>query len=245
MKQGALFPIQLVDEIESPYLHAKDSRALGVDHAENEYLLKRLEDGPLLPITEWLGHHLCRLCGVPTPEFAVVLRPNGEPCFGSRIEAGVVDFNRAPLSQAQMIAIVRDAAASESAALMLDAFLPNPDRHFGNWLYAARRGQFVALSIDWSRVSALHAPAFDTWPWQAGCNSDDTHKTLDGIGALQANEVRRVARALTGIGDDDVHAIVQSAPELWRKGLDEDAILNWWRVNRVQRIDDSLSLLLP
>lgn len=247
MSQGTLFAIQLVDEIDSPYQgHSKDAKALGIDAADAEYLLKRLQDGARLPLTEWFGHHLCRLVGVPTPEFAVVLRLNGEPAFGSKIDSSLVDFNRAGrLSHAERTAIVINAAASEAAALMLDAFFPNPDRHFGNWLYAARHGKFVALAIDWSRVVALAAMPFAGWPWPAACASASTADTLRTVGALPAADARRVAAELARVSEDDIAAIIGSAPELWRAGLDIPAILNWWRDGRAQRIDDSLSLLLP
>lgn len=245
MSQASLFAIQLVDEVDSPFGHGRDAKALGIDAADNEYLLKRLQDGPLLPLTEWLCHHLCRLCGVPTPEFAVVLRPNGEPAFGSRIDPNVVDFNRSVLSHAQQVAIVTQAAPTESAALMLDAALNNPDRHFGNWLYAPRRGRFVALAIDWSRMQSLQPPPFSTWPWTAGCRSAGTHAALVALGALQAADLRGAGHALIRVDESDVVAIIQSAPEEWRTGYDLSAMVDWWRDRRHARIDDSLALLLP
>lgn len=245
MNQAGLFPIQLVDEIDSPYTHGKDAKALGIDEVDNEYLLKRLQDGRLLPLTEWMSYHICRLCGIPTPEFAVVIRPNREPAFGSKIDSAVVDFNRAAtLSNAQQVSIVMDAGLSESAALAFDAFLPNPDRHFGNWLYAARRGKFVALSIDWSRAHFLDRPLFSGWPWPPGSKSAESLSYLKTFGVFSAAEAHRVFDALAGLDADDIEAVLGSAPELWRENVVEDAILDWWKSSRHQRIEDSKALIL-
>ncbi len=234
MMQQGLFAVQLVDEIESPFIrHSKQAKTIGIDSAENEYLLKRIEDGRYLPMTEWLCHHLCRMIGVPTTEFSVVLRPNGEPAFGSRIDSTLIDFNKTALSQARKQAIVKDAGLTESAAIALDAVLPNPDRHFGNWLYALRRNRFMALAIDFGKVTApSDDPVFKGWPWPPECRSAEAVASLKALFALDAVELRRVWAALDQIGEDDIQAILRSAPELWWQGIDQSAILNWWKNHR-------------
>ncbi len=243
MNQQSLFAIQLVDEIDSPFV-SKDAKAIGIDAAENEYMLKRLQEGALLPLTEWLGHHLCRLCGIPTPEFTVVLRPNGEPAFGSKIDYALVDFNRDTLSEADKSSLVVHTADSISRSLILDVFFPNPDRHFGNWLFARRRDRFTALAIDWSRVTALYDPLLTDWPWQEGCVSNQSLASLHKLGAFSVDAVRRTAEALSQVNEDDISSIMSSAPLIWRANFDERGMLSWWRVHHAQRIQNSLDMLL-
>jgi hypothetical protein len=244
MNQANLFKIQLVDEVPSPY-GGKDAKALGIDASSNEYLLKRLEDGDLLPLTEWVCHHVCRLVGVPTPEFSVVLRTDGEPAFGSRIDLSAADFNKPPvLTPADQISIVKDAGSTMSTALALDIVLPNPDRHFGNWLYAPRRRKFIALAIDWSRCDAFTAPPFQRWPWPPECNSSKTVELMKQMGALDADSLRHTWRELAKIDSHDLLTIIRSAPELWRAKLDENAMLNWWSNHLTQRLIDSENFIL-
>lgn len=241
--QGHLFPIQIVNE-EPAHFGTADLSRIGWDDQDRRYALKTLDDHPLLPVTEWVGYQLCLRLGIPTPEFAVVRRMNGQLALGSRWADDAIDLNIARLSMTAVARMLMDARRDMGAAFGLDAFLPNPDRRLVNFLFRrTTRTGTRALAFDWSRVDALHAPAFQRWPWGADCTSAETAVTLKKNGWLDEAEARRVAANLAAMPSTDLAAMLQSAPPEWTATLDMQAIMNWWDHSAPTRAQQSLSLL--
>ncbi len=79
-------------------LHEVDSSTLGFDGADlkriahyddgHDYAMKRVEDDHRLPLSEWVSYHLFKACGIPVPDYAILIRGQLPPAFGSRLVHG-------------------------------------------------------------------------------------------------------------------------------------------------------------
>lgn len=160
MSQLSLLPIRLVDEQPADRSQSKDLAWIGLDEQDRRYALKTREPGAdYLPLTEWLCYHLCQHCGIPAPEFAVVVRLDGSSAFGSRWVDNAWQINPAATRADELLLRIDRARRDVSAMFAIDAFMPNENRHFGNMLFTHTGARTRALAFDWSRTQ-LFAP----WP---------------------------------------------------------------------------------
>ena len=129
-QQTTLFPTELVHE--EPYLAGtKHLSRIGWDIANSKYAIKSEKDGQLLPLMEWIGYHLCRFCSIPTPNFEIVRCVDGSLAFGVQWVENVIELGGAPSTKA--LAVLKAHYSQISAILTLDRFMPNIDRHAGNF----------------------------------------------------------------------------------------------------------------
>lgn len=240
--QGHLFPINIINE-EPANLGTADLSRIGWDEQGRRYALKTLDDHPLLPMTEWLGYHLCHRLRIPTPEFAIVRRLHGQLALGSRWEEGAIDLNLAALTLPVLARLLMDARHDMGAAFGLDMFLPNHDRRLGNFLFKRTRTGARALAFDWSRVDALQSPAFERWPWEISSPSHTTRYELKRNGWIDDSESRRVLADLAMMTAHDIDTIIQAAPDAWTCNLEHAAIINWWTTCAATRAQQCTNLL--
>ena len=128
--QSALFPIDIVHEFPATGSTADLKHCgLGADH--HKYALKTIDDNVFLPISEWVGYHLCRSLGIATPDFEIVKRPDGTLAFGSRWENNSRQLSKNPslLEMNNTFSICKNELSEIYA---IDTFLPNEDRHGRN-----------------------------------------------------------------------------------------------------------------
>jgi hypothetical protein len=117
---------------------------------------------------------------------------------------------------------VRDAADDITRMLVLDAFLPNDDRHASNVLFRRVGQRWRALAFDWSR-----ARWFEPWPWGQHCNSAQFAGWLRTMGRLQPAAAQDCAHALQTIPTETVLESILAAPAPWRDNIDIDAVGDW------------------
>lgn len=241
MSQLTLLPIQLVDEQPADRAVSKDLLFIGFDEQDRRYALKTVEpSAPLLPLTEWLCYHLCRLVGIITPEFAVVLRLDGTPAFGSRWEENAREFSPAKVSEADLLGWLQKTKSDTSGMFAMDGFMPNPDRHLGNILFVQTGTRLRALAFDWSRTAI-----FEPWPWPNDCNSAQNWQWFKAIGNTDAAALAARLQRLQGVTAQQVFDILQAAPELWRNNVNIESATQWWQTHRDNRAKDALNLLNP
>lgn len=239
MKQISLLPTILIDEQPADPEASKDLLFVGFDEQGRRYAIKTSEPKhPLLPLVEWLCYHLCNLIGIPTPDFAVVTRLDGSLAFGSRWEENAREFSPAKFTEAQLITWLKSSSQDVSGIFCMDAFMPNEDRHLGNFLFVQTGPRLRALAFDWSRTHL-----FEPWPWQSISNSQLVWHWLKSIGVANMDVAASRMDRLQGITSEQVLQIVHAAPDAWKDKIDISAISNWWQVNREKRAHDALELL--
>lgn len=234
MTQTSLFAVKLSHE--EPFAGGtKDLRLIGYTDTMVKYAVKREVDGALLPLAEWIGHHLSLKCGIAVPDFDVVECLDGQLAFGSRWEAKATQCGHEMVKNMATIAAHSD---SISKILGLDFFLPNPDRHTGNFLFIDRGENSTCLSMDFSLSSVRDGIPFGRHPMGPGRNTNILlekilKKTLNKFNKFKFNEP---LDALKTVSTDDIKTILAGAPDLWFTGLGRDDILNWWESNKGARL---------
>lgn len=240
MSQLSLLPIRLVDEIPADRTKSKDLLWIGVDDQDRRYAVKTVEaDNPDLPLMELCCYQLCQLCGIPSPDFAIVTRMNGSLAFGSRWEMTASQYVKDETSPADVWLWMDRASDDISAMLALDAFLPNTDRHLGNILFRLQV-RTRALAFDWSRACWP-----EPWPWPAACNSDQFWRFLVGNNLHKPDAVRRTLGKLAAIPHTEIRNLVAQTPVEWQVNITPDKAEAWWKNHASERAEATESLLLP
>jgi hypothetical protein len=125
-----------------------------------------------------------------------------------------------------------------SKILGLDFFLPNPDRHTGNFLFRDEGNGSTCLSMDFSLSSVRDGIPFGRYPMAPGRNTNVLleqilKKTLNKFSKTKYNES---IDALKTVGTDEIETILAAAPDLWFTGLGRSDILKWWDSNKGARL---------
>lgn len=241
MTQMTLLPIVLVDEQPADKNKSKDLLWIGLDEQDRRYALKTVEPShPYLPLTEWLCYHLCNLAGIATPGFSIVTRLDGTLAFGSLWEESAKEFSPGKVSSAKFITWMEQARADVSAMFVLDAIMPNEDRHIGNMLFVQAGARLRALAFDWS-CTRLFMP----WPWPDTCNSARTWAWITSIKLADLGAATHHMGRVRAITERQIFDILQAAPDTWRGNLDIDATARWWASNKDTRTMQALKVLLP
>lgn len=236
MIQSSLLPVIVTAEL--------DAQEQGFDGADlkriarcddgHSYAMKRVEDGALIPLAEWVLHHLCRQCAIRTPDFTILHRGKTlAPAFGSRI-ATYAQIEEDPSSY-RVATFFAGHQDSLSSAYTLAAVAIDPDRHGRNFFIDPGRGNRTLRMFDFSRAwltsglpfgntERLRTSRTEHW-WRKvfqrmGCKADE--KTLSSLQATDAPWL---------------HDVIQSAPQEWRITVDVDATATYWERQRASRID--------
>ena len=199
-----------------------------------KYAVKRERDGKLLPLAEWIGHSISRACGIATPDFLIVECMDGELAFGSLWEPASIQI-KVWDSQAQQL--VKNHADTISEILGLDYFLPNPDRHMGNFIFAPRAGIETCLSFDFSLANVRDGLPFGAPPLKRGCNTMGSQKTLNlQIKRFNKHKFNSPLNILKTFPSHDIAKILDKAPAEWYAGISKSEILQWWDSAKNSRI---------
>ena len=169
MNQTSFFPVQIAHQ--EPYGgNTNDLKVVGYTKDRIKYAVKRESDASALPIAEWIGHHLCQLAGVATPEFAVVECVGGEIAFGSRWEESALQISDAMPTQDRLLHVSQHSTAI-SRVHAVDRVYANPDRHAGNFLFVIRAGLDLCLAFDFSLAGPRNHDAFGRTPLPPSSNT--------------------------------------------------------------------------
>jgi hypothetical protein len=227
MSQSNLFPVKLTHE--EPTSGTKDLKLIGFAIGNVRYAVKRECDGALLPLAEWIGHHLSRLCGIATPDFAVVECLNGDLAFGSRWEENsMVITPGTPNIEGLML--IQGHAHEISKILGLDCFLPNCDRHAGNFIFVNRAGKQICLSMDFSLSSVRLGLPFGKFPLTPPNNTDQLLNAIliNHFNKLSKNDFNSPLNIIHTITMVQISSILDAAPTAWFTLVKKKEILDWW-----------------
>jgi hypothetical protein len=238
MAQTSFLPIKLSNE--EPYEGGtKDLALVGFTADRIRYAVKRESDGEFLPISEWIGHHLCRICQIPTPEFAVVECVNGEVAFGSRWEEGSRQISSA-MPQSEALQLLIEHGTDIFAVHALDRFMVNPDRHAGNFLFVTRAGTRICLSMDFSMAGPRDGVPFGNHPLSL---ESKTYQIIR-IVSPYVDELRARAAFLStvdklkNVTSTQFANILEAAPDAWFATLGRSDLQSWWDNHASSRLSD-------
>ncbi len=231
--------IKIIQQIPAN-LDSADLKVIGLADDNHDYALKRIEDHHLLPITEWVGHQLCRAVGLATPDFATVWLDDQTPAFGSRLEQ--VQQLGLPLNLMQLAQYFgSDMRAATEPIFAVDAFLPNDDRHARNFMWRTSTIGVVPLAFDFSRAWLVSGSPFGSFPL------NNTHNTIQ-MWAYLKNNFSYTAPALTmqkieALSNDWLETVLQAAPPQWIAGFDIKPTIDFWKTQRRARCTAALAML--
>jgi hypothetical protein len=236
MSQRTFFPIPI--EHEEPYSDSKDLKLIGYTKDRIRYAIKRVQDGELLPISEWIGHRLCELCGISVPEYHIVACVDGQLAFGSRWEdaAEQIDGGTGPVRALELLA---SHAADISAIFAIDQFFPNPDRHAGNYLFVRRAETPMCLAMDFSRAGPSDEIPMGALPLDPVCSTLVVIERLirDRLRKFDSTSFGRAKARLASIKPDEFYAILNDAPDEWFVVMTRDEFCRWWDNESSIRVD--------
>lgn len=237
--QSSLIQIRIVQLAPASFGSA-DLKYVGLADDGFEYAIKRLDDHPLLPITEWTGYHLSRSIGLFTPDFAPVWLDDDTPAFGSRLEA--VQQLGNPPDPIEVVRYFGSAMRSDIEPIFaVDAFLPNEDRHSRNFMWRTTSTGLTPLAFDFSRAWLLSGLPFGSFPLGGATNTLKMWKHLkEHFGySPPADAFRKIA----GLPDDWIAQVLTAAPHQWIARFDPGPTIDFWVHHRKKRCADAMSLL--
>jgi hypothetical protein len=233
MTQKSLFPVKLVHEEET--IGTRDLRLIAYSDSGTKYAVKRESDGALLPLAEWIGHKLSQACGIPTPMYDIVECIDGELAFGSRWDNSAVQMTG---YDAAAKTLLSSHAEAISKIFGLDYFLPNPDRHLGNFLFAPKSGHHECLSFDFSLSCVRNGLPFGSHPLGTSCRTHIVLKRflVDDLKKFNKHKYNEALASVKVMTDNDILTILDSAPVAWYTSVSKADILSWWRASKATRI---------
>jgi len=237
--QTSLVPIRIIQQLPSSHATA-DLKAIGLGDDGFEYALKRIEDHPLLPISEWMGYQLSRAIGLFTPDFAPVWLDEQTPAFGSRWEQtaqiGV------PLNPMEIAHFFGGGMRGLTEPIFaVDAFLPNEDRHGRSFMWRSASNGPMPLAFDFSRAWLVTGLPFGAHPMPLDCQTHNWWRYFKGQFAYQAPA--QAMQKIADLPDDWLQRVLAAAPAQWIAGFDVQPTIDFWVQHRRQRCTEALSLL--
>ncbi|MDR6155658.1 hypothetical protein QF021_003747 [Acidovorax delafieldii] len=234
--QTSLLPIRITREVDA---HAEgyegnDLKRLAFCDDSHTYAIKRVQDHPNMPICEWVGHHLCRRCGILTPDFAVLSGATDAepPSFGSRI-ASYSQIEHSPLSF-EVSRFFRGHTTALAAVYALDAVVINPDRHGRNLFVRNDVAGDQLVAFDFSRAWLRTGHPFGNTESMRESATSMWWKMFKRMGASVDIGILNLLSVLDA---QWLSSVMKQAPTQWLEGIDQAAILEFWDTRRSQRID--------
>lgn len=220
---------------EEPTGGTRDLRLVGHCSSGVKYAIKRESDGRLLPLAEWVGHKLSELCGIQTPAYEVVECLDGEVAFGSRWENEVQQLIS---YDATAKALLSDHAADVSRIFGLDFFLPNPDRHLGNFLFSKTAMPKRCLSFDFSLSSVRNGLPFGANVMGPSTKTSAILKRLliDDLNVFDKHRYNEALAKVKAVDQEKMRQVLDSAPPEWYTAVSKMQILEWWDTSKNVRI---------
>lgn len=236
--QTTLLTTKVLHEIDTSILgvDGKDLKVIGKADDGHDYAMKRVEDDPNLPITEWVAYCLYKKCGILVPDFAVLDRGSRSPAFGSRwiLEASQID--QGPLSTYSITNFFSDVKVQISTIYPLDAFFSNPDRHGRNLLKKTQLTSTNLYTIDFSRSWVLNGFPF------GDVNSLVNSRTKEWWNFFRDNmkiapDFFNLEKIINEFDNDWMKKTIIETPEEWRRLINIDQIDEYWVKERSARVE--------
>lgn len=233
--QGRLWPLRIVRTEPAPFGTA-DCRLVGVGDDGLLYILKRLEDGEHVPVSEFVCTQLASAIGLAVPACTIATLPGdtAELCFASREEYGALSQHEAVLlllQDKQLPAFV-DRLMQWYA---FDMFTHNIDRHLGNFMIRRSMIGAVMLGMDFSRALLTQG-----WPRPVPplphCNTTTVQRQLASQVTYPPAEAAKIMNRLASAPDAWLDHCLSQVPATWVSAKLRADLCRWWRHGRPKRL---------
>jgi hypothetical protein len=234
--QNSLIPIKILHEVDasSEGFDGVDLKRLAKCDDGNTYAIKRVEDHPLMPICEWVGHHFCRACGVLTPDFAILHAADNSTVksFGSRISS-FAQIEHDPVAL-RISSFFHGHYEALSRVYSIDAFLVNPDRHGRNLFVRSDSGGTALLAFDYSSGWLRTGEPFGN---QERMRDSHTFKWWRTFKRLGAGVDKAALDKIASLNANWLEQVLNSSPTDWRNQFNEADVLQFWSTSRRARLE--------
>lgn len=243
MIQRPLLMIELQNFLPPP---AKSAHCdgVGIDSKGVRYAVKFASRHPALPATEAFCHELARATGLRVPDwFPVQHHRDRRIGFGSYWLHDSIDPQSSRV--ARYWNSIEPSYESDFFTLscVIDGFLFNPDRHFGNFLLTgASRLITKPFAGDYSCAWWM-----SRWMDQAAlgnCNSSLIYAALKYKKALKPSIALQSINTLREISSQQICSWFSRWPEEWNRAGQLEDIIEWWdsphRLQRLTRMESQI-----
>lgn len=223
-----------------------DLKFIGIGFDGSTYAIKRKEEHPLLPLTEWVCYHLCRDIGIKTPAFAIVRLLDDSLAFGSKWgEYKELTPKMICADEYETYFNTNDLRSKTESIYTTDFFLPNEDRHFLNlmWEESNQNGknQLDPIAFDFSRAWIIKQLPFGAYPFHVACNTNCNWNILkDKFNYAISTQTLESIKSLP---DKWLENIISYTPKEWiYDSIDET--IKFWKNNRTQQCNEVMRQML-
>lgn len=231
--QAHLFMVEITHEVVSTGGDV-DEPCVGYGTDGHLYSLKRLEDGPLIPATEWVCHSLSRAVGIPTPDFLPVKRQvNGDIAFATRIDPTnerIVSPHTAgaePL-EIQIVRYFTQSVVQHSQLYGLDAAIGNTTRGWRSFVFRRTPYGVVPLAQNFRRAWVAEETPFGEIPWQPLAGSAAMMRYLYSLDVFDAAEARATVDRLYALSNTAIQDALNTCHPSWVQNHNWQPTLDLW-----------------
>ena len=221
MEQSSLFALEITDKAPANNITAHLKMFVIADDGQ-EYAAKGIHDGnsehvPVpnpnqIPAAEWLCSNLAEICGLPIPNYKILLdKNNGDYYFGSRIELAC---DKTILDGASWLNRIKNASEQLKKQLWaihaFDLFIYNIDRHINNYLYVINRSNsFDIQAFDFSLSSLVLGwpKGVDLSVFPTNCNTSNSWSYIKIITGVKDEYTKSALKILDKLKLIDVSKI--------------------------------------
>lgn len=254
MEQSSLFALEITDKAPANTITAHLKMFVIADDGQ-EYAAKGIHDGynehvsvpnpNQIPAAEWLCSNLAEICGLPIPNYKILLdKNNGNYYFGSRIELAC---DKTILNGLSWLNRIKNASEQFKKQLWaihaFDLFIYNIDRHINNYLYVVNRSNsFDIQAFDFSLSSLVLG-----WPKGVdlsafpNCNTSNSWsyiKKITGIKDEYTKSALKILDKLKLIDVSKIDDIFSKMPSQWVNEELKINLIDWWQSPaRLSKID--------
>lgn len=236
----------------------------GTDDGDNEDILK-IEGmvkhkilKEMSPVSELFCYKVAGLCGLPTPQYRILIDREDNLYFGSNIDQG-----HSTKSEIELMEIFFNPTGDIIDLFFVqlwtiyafDCFFFNIDRHLGNYLILKSQNfnytQLKPFDFGFSSFSFAGYPYSEPYISQTDCQTKRIMGIVDG--KLKSNNQKYATNRsdyielaknqldkLLNISNDKIKEIMYSIPDKWMTKSEKDRFIIWWnsedKIKRINKI---------
>lgn len=201
---------------------------VGVGDDDIPWLVKRVQDHPAIPLSEWICSTIYASCDIAVPPWEIATLPNEEKAFASRWEGGTLK------DQESRRALTTKGGVSSSQLwkiFAMDYVMANHDRHPGNFLLRVdtrnhKKKRLLAMDFSRALLFPNGTPPLAELP--DNCNTVLTARALSALHPFDAQAVDDVLRRAKRIQPETIHQRIDDLPEAWFAITTKTDLYRWF-----------------
>ena len=230
---------------------------LAIESGVNRKILKEMS-----PVSELFCYKVARLCGLPTPQYRILIDEEDNLYFGSSIDQGHSTKDEMELKKIffNPTGDVIDLFFVQLWTIYaFDCFFFNIDRHLGNYLIIRSQNfnytQLKPFDFGFSSFSFVGYPYSEPYISQTNCKTKRIMGIIDS--QLKQNNQNYVKNRsdyielaknrldkLLNIDNDKIKEVMYSIPDVWMTRDEKDKFIAWWnsedklkRINKIKKME--------